>query len=92
VTLIAEKGAVDGETRNITAKGVYILFEHTTEEIALNETYRLLIKPPGEKIVVSDKLIWSNLDIMPRMGFCFLEFNEGDRELLLEAIQKFAGE
>ena len=72
VTLMAEKGAVDGEARNITAKGVYILFKRTTEELVLNESYRLLIRPPGEKIIVSGKLVWSNLDIMPRMGFCLL--------------------
>ena len=92
VTLIMENGSVKGEVKNISAEGVYIQFKHSIEEMPMNEAYRLLIHPPGEQIIVSGKLVWSNLDIMPRMGFCFVEFSEGDRELLLAVIEKHAGE
>ncbi len=92
VTMIAEKGSVEGEARNITVEGVFI---HCMERLSLNETYRLLIKPSGEKIEVMGKLLWSNLDSaadrdsLMGMGFCFVKASDGDRELLREAIQKY---
>jgi hypothetical protein len=92
VTMITEKGSVEGEARNITVEGVFI---HCMERLSLNETYRLLIKPSGEKIEVMGKLLWSNLDSaadrdsLLGMGFCFVKVSEGDRELLREAIQKY---
>jgi hypothetical protein len=93
VTMITEKGSVEGEARNITVEGVFI---HCMERLNVNETYRLLIKPAGEQIEVMGKLVWSNLegtadrDILPGMGFCFVKVGEGDRELLREAIQKYS--
>jgi len=92
VTLITDKGSVEGEARNITIEGVFI---HCLERLSVNETYRLLIKPAGEQIEVVGKLLWSNLDgaanrdILPGMGFCFVKVSEGDRELLRQAIQKY---
>lgn len=92
VTLITEKGSVEGEARNITVEGVFI---HCLERLTVNETYRLLIKPAGEEIEVMGKLLWSNLDgaadrdILPGMGFCFVKVGEGDREHLRQAIQKY---
>jgi hypothetical protein len=93
VTMITEKGSVEGEARNITVEGVFI---HCTERLTLNETYRLVIKPGVEKIEVIGKLLWSNLegsagrDILPGMGFCFVKVSEGDRELLRHAIEKYS--
>jgi hypothetical protein len=92
VTMITEKGSVEGEARNITVEGVFI---HCMERLSVNETYRLLIKPAGEQIEVMGKLLWSNLDgagdrdILPGMGFCFVKVSEGDRELLRQAIEKY---
>lgn len=92
VTMITEKGSVEGEARNITVEGVFI---HCVERLQLNETYRLLIKPGGERIEVMGKLLWSNLDSaadrdsLPGMGFCFVKVRDGDRELLQEAIQRY---
>lgn len=95
VTMITEKGSVEGEARNITMEGVFI---HCMEKLSLNETYRLLIHPSGEKIEVMGKLVWSNLDsaadrdILPGMGFCFVKVSEGDRDLLRDAIEKYGKE
>ena len=92
VTMITEKGSVEGEARRITVEGVFI---HCTERLSLNETYRLEIKPGVEKIEVMGKLLWSNLEsaadrnALPGMGFCFVKVGEGDRERLREAIQKY---
>ena len=88
VTVITDKGSVKGEARNISAEGVYILFKHPIENVALNETYLLLIDAAGQMIEVMGKAIWSNPDIPPGMGLCFLEIIEGDLRSLLEAIRK----
>ena len=91
VIIITEKGPVIGEAKNITMEGLFI---HCTVRLKVNETYRLLIKPPGEEIAVMGKLFWSNIegaagrDIPQGMGFSFLKVSEVHRELLREAIQK----
>jgi len=93
VTVITDKGLVEGEARNITVEGVFI---HCLERLSVNETYRLVIHPGGEEIQVMGKLLWSNLDsaadrdVLPGMGFCFVKVTEADRELLREAIQKYS--
>jgi hypothetical protein len=93
VTMITEKGSVEGEARNITVEGVFI---HCEQRLSVNETYRMLIKPAGEEIAVMGKLIWSNLDsaadrdTLPGMGFCFVKVSEGDRDLPREAIQRYS--
>ena len=89
VTMITEKGSIEGEARNTSVEGVFILFIHSTENLSPTNTYRLLMNPAGEKIEVMGKLVWSKLDILPGKGFCFVEVSEGERELLREAIQKY---
>jgi hypothetical protein len=92
VTMITEKGSVKGEARNISVEGVFILFKHPIENLALNETYLLLMNAAGQIIEVMGKPVWSNTDIPPGMGLCFVEISEGDRKYLREAIQKYAEE
>ena len=89
VTIMVEKGSVEGEARNVSVDGMYILFIRPMGELALNKTYRLLMHPWGQKIEVMGKLVWSNPDILPGKGFCFVEVSEGDREFLRKAIQKY---
>lgn len=95
VTIITENGPVEAEARKITLEGVFI---HCMERLRLDETYRLMIKPPGEEINVMGKLLWSNLegatgrDILQGMGFCFVKVNEAHRELLREAFLKYGEE
>jgi len=88
--MITEKGAIEGEARNISVQGVFILFKHSIEDLALNQTYLLLMDPAGAKIEVMGKPVWSNPGIPAGMGLCFVEISEGDLELLQEAIQKHA--
>jgi hypothetical protein len=91
VTIITANGPVEGEARNITIEGVFI---HCMERLSMEETYRLVIKPPGEEIKVMGKLLWSNLegatgkDILEGMGFCFVKVNGVHREFLREAFLK----
>jgi PilZ domain len=95
VTIITENGPVEAETRNITLEGVFI---HCMERLSVNETYRLVIKPPGKEIKVMGKLLWSNLegatgrDSLQAMGFCFVKVNEVHREFLREAFLKYGKE
>lgn len=92
VSVVTQKGSVKGEARNISADGVYILFKDPIETLVLNETYFLLIDAAGQIIEVTGKPVWSNPDIPPGMGLCFVEISEGDRESLTETIQKSAME
>jgi hypothetical protein len=95
VTIITANGPVEGEARNITLEGVFI---HCMERLSVDETYRLVIKPPGEEISVMGKLLWSNLEgatgryILQGMGFCFVKVNGVHRELLREAFLKYGKE
>jgi len=89
LTIIAEDGAVEGETKNITIEGVFI---HCTQRLLPGNTYRMVIKPPQGPIEVEGELVWSNLDnlgqrnAVPGMGFYFVKVAEEDREYLSEAI------
>ena len=92
VTIIAEDGAVEGETKNITIEGVFI---HCTQRLRHGNNYRMVIKPPQGPIEVEGELIWSNLDnlgqrnAVPGMGFYFVKVTEEDREQLSAAISAY---
>lgn len=90
VTMITDKGSIKGEARNITAEGVYIHFNDPIKQPVLNEEFSLMIQSPGKIIQVTGKVVWSNLDILPDMGFSFVEFSEANREFMTDAIQMYA--
>jgi len=90
ITIIANHGIIEGESRNITGKGI---FTHCKEQLRENTTYRIVISLPQERYVaVKGKVIWSNLSgtahngTFSDMGFSFLELPEEDRVLLNYAI------
>ena len=89
VTIMTETGAVEGEARNISVDGVFILFNHSTESLSPTKNYRLLIKPNGEQIEVMGSLVSSSLDIQPGKGFCFVAFIERDKRRLRKEIKKY---
>jgi PilZ domain len=90
VTIMTETGAVEGEARNISVEGAFILFTHSTENLAPPNSYRLLIEPDGEQIEVVGNLVWSSLDVHLGKGFCFVGFRERDQRRLRKAIKKYA--
>ena len=90
VTMITDKGSFDGEARNITVEGVFIVFKTPIEDLALSETCFLLMFPAGKTIQVMAEPIWFNRGIPPRVGLCFVEAGEREQEILREAIQKHA--
>ena len=54
VTMITDRGAVEGEVRNVTVEGVFI---QSLEKLALNEIYRLFMKAGEENISMTRKLV-----------------------------------
>ena len=90
ITIITNDSIIAGESRNITANGI---FTHCKEHLQENETYRMIIGLPEKRYLsVKGKLIWSNLDgIDPNgtfsdMGFSFMKLYGEDRFLLNRAI------
>jgi hypothetical protein len=90
VTIMTDTGAVEGEARNISVEGAFILFTHSTESLTPLKNYRLLIKPDGEQIEVMGSLVWSSRDVHLGKGFCFVGFSERDKRRLRKAIKKYA--
>lgn len=90
ITIITNDSIIAGESRNITANGI---FTHCKEELHENETYRMIIGLPKKRyLAVKGKLMWSNLNgIDPNgtfsdMGFSFVKLSEEDRHLLNHAV------
>lgn len=90
VSVITDEGMVEGETRNITPEGVFILCK---ERLLENRHYQLIVKlPKHQPIVVKGRLIWSNLEesdddsLLRGMGFSFVKISEGDRRYLEKVI------
>jgi Tfp pilus assembly protein PilZ len=92
VTIITDKGTIEGESRNITIAGVFI---HCQEEIHENEVHQMIIKiPKQESILVKGRVVWSNFDSMEEsnnyrgMGFSFIKISEDDRVILADVISR----
>ena len=90
ITIITNDSIIAGESRNITANGI---FTHCKEQLHENETYRMIIGLPKRRyLAVKGKLIWSNLNgIDPNgtfsdMGFSFVKFYGEDRYILNHAV------
>ena len=87
VTIITDKGTIEGESRNITVAGVFI---HCQEEI-----HQMIIKiPKQESILVKGRVVWSNFDSMEEsnnyrgMGFSFIKISDDDRVILADVISR----
>ena len=94
VTIITEKGTIEGESRNITVAGVFV---HCQEEIHENEVHQMIIKiPKQESILVKGLVVWSNFDSMEEtstfrgMGFSFIKISDDDRMILADVISRHA--
>lgn len=94
VTIITEKGTIEGESRNITIAGVFV---HCQEEIHEDEVHQMIIKiPKQESILVKGRVVWSNFDSMEEantyrgMGFSFIKISDEDRMVLADVISRHA--
>jgi len=94
ITVITDKGVIEGESVNITSSGVFVRSKQVLKE---NETYQMIIKTPDDKqVVVKGKLVWSNLngeersEAFANMGFSFVKVGEEDQETLKTMISLYA--
>ena len=90
ITVFTDEGTIEGETRNITAAGMFI---KCREPLRVNETYRISIRPPNRQAIeLTCKVIWSNLygidgqDTAYAMRFHFVKVSDEDRHLLSDTI------
>ena len=86
ITIITDQGTAEGESRNITASGIFV---HCHEPLTKEKIYQIIVKIPKQNpIVVKGKVVWSNLDGLdentsfPGMGFYFLQLSKEDKEFL----------
>ena len=90
ITVLTDEGTIEGETRNITAAGMFI---RCKEPLRVNETYRISIRPPNRQAIeLTCKVIWSSLygidgqDTAYAMGFHFVKVSDEDRHFLSDTI------
>ncbi len=92
VTIITDKGTIEGESRNITVAGIFI---HCQEELHEDEVHQMIIKiPEQESILVKGRVAWSNFDSMEEsntyrgMGFSFIRISDDDQVILADVISR----
>ena len=90
VTIITDRGTIEGRSINITASG---LFMQCSEKFRENEICQLIIKiPHRDPILVKGNMIWSNLNGAEKagyrsmMGFSFIKISKEDRQLFKKII------
>jgi len=89
IAILAENGRAEGETRDITVRGMFI---HCLERLRPGENYRMVIKFPEHPVKLTGQLVWCNLnDIESKegisgMGLSFLKVADEDRKRITEAI------
>lgn len=85
ITVVTDDITIEGETRDITAVGMFI---NCKKPLELNETYRISVIPPNQQsIELTCKVLWSNLystdgENTYGMGFCFVRVSDEDSHLL----------
>lgn len=92
VSILADHGSIEGETKNITGEGIFICCE---EPLRLGDVFRMSIQPPDRPAIgVSGKVIWSDVygmgedDSAYGMGVCLVEISEEDRDFLYDTASK----
>jgi pSer/pThr/pTyr-binding forkhead associated (FHA) protein len=90
ITVLTDEDRIEGETRTITAAGMFI---RCKEPLRVNATYRISIRPPNRQAIeLTCKLIWSSLydidgqDTAYAMGFHFVKVSDEDRHLLSDMV------
>ena len=90
ITVLAEHGNINGETRNISVDGLSIRCD---EPLMINEVFRIAILPPDRQAIgVSGKVIWSDLyaidpnDTAVGLGLCFVRISDEDRKIFEDAV------
>jgi hypothetical protein len=90
ITIVAEHGTINGEIRNISAEGLFVLCE---EPLRLNETYRMSVSPGKHQAIgVLGKVVWADAYCMAEddsafgIGLCLVEISNQDRASLRQIL------
>jgi len=89
ITIVTDDSAIEGETRDITAVGMFI---NCKEPLELNEMYRISVIPPNQpSIELTCKVLWSNLystggENTYGTGFCFVKVSDEDIHFLNDVL------
>ena len=93
VTLFNNDVTIEGESRNISEKGLYI---YCDKPLPLNQVFRIAIQPPQHQAIgFTGKVIWSDLYGMDNdksvfgVGLCLVEISEDEQDLLRELISNY---
>ena len=91
VVILTPKGAIKGETRNISVGGVFIFLSEKPE---FGVNFPMLLKPSEERsISVVGKRVWSdtfNIDNRPvfGMGVRFIHLSPEDQQYIASLVEK----
>jgi len=89
ITVVTDDATIEGETRDITAVGMFI---NCKEPLELDESYQISIIPPNhQSIDLTCKVIWSNLystdgENSYGTGFCFVKVSDEDSHYLVDVL------
>ena len=89
ITILADNGKAEGETRDITVQGMFI---HCLERLRPGKTYSMIVNVPQNPVELTGELVWCNLnslasrDFIRGTGISFLKVTDEDRERLTDAI------
>jgi hypothetical protein len=90
ISIVSEKGTLEGEIRNVTVEGLFVFCD---EPLRLNEIYRMSIVPgDGGAIGVSGRVVRAEAygmaegDTAFGIGICVVEISDQDREALSEIL------
>lgn len=93
ITIWADHGTIEGETRDISIGGMAVRCD---EPLHLNEVFRIAILPPDHKAIgVSGKVIWSDQYAIDRhdsavglgrLGLSFGDISDEDRRIFEDAL------
>jgi hypothetical protein len=94
ISIVADYGTVEGETKNISPEGLLIFCE---EPLRLNETYRMsILAEEGQVVGFLGKVIWADAYCMDEdntafgMGVCLVEISEEARKDLDKLLSKLS--
>lgn len=93
VTVFDEHNTIEGESRNISAKGLYICCD---KPLPVNQVFGISIHPPNHQAIgVTGKVVWSDLYGIDDdkgifgVGVCLIEISEEEQHVLKELISNY---
>lgn len=90
ITIVTDRGGIDGELRSVTDSGMFI---HCDKPLRHGKIYRMVIKPAPEqsvevkgKLLLSRPIVTDNDGSLLNMALSFVKLPEGDHQALKSVI------